>query len=130
MIDAKLIQELREQTGAGIMDVKNALVETGGDKEKALESLRCYHWPGNVRELENVIKRLMVMTEGNLIDVTDLPSLMRFSVPRIPDLTRTLAETEVDYIRNVLVSVGGNKTQAAKILGISRATLRDKLKES
>lgn len=98
--------------------------------EKALEALRCYHWPGNVRELENVIKRLMVMIEENLIDVTDLPSLMRFSVPRIPDLTRTLTEVEADYIRNVLESVGGNKTKAAKILGIARITLREKLKES
>lgn len=98
--------------------------------DKALEALRCYHWPGNVRELENVIKRLMVMSEENLIDVTELPSLMRFSVPRIPDLTRTLAEAEADYIRNVLASVGGNKTKAAKILGIARATLRDKIKES
>ncbi len=98
--------------------------------DKALEALQCYHWPGNVRELENVIKRIMVMTEGNLIDVTDLPSLMRFSVPRTPDLTRTLAEAETDYIRNVLASVGGNKTKDAKTLDIARATLRDKIKES
>ena len=98
--------------------------------DNVLEALQCYHWPGNVRELENVIKRLMVMTEGKLIDVTDLPSLMRFSVPRMPDVTRTLAEAEAYYIRNVLASVGGNKTKAAKILSIARATLRDKIKES
>ncbi len=96
--------------------------------DKALEALKSYHWPGNVRELENVVKRLVVMTEGNVIDVTDLPSLMRFSVPRKPDLTRTLAEAESDYIQNVLASVGGNKTRAAKILDIARATLRDKIK--
>jgi len=95
--------------------------------DKALKALKTYHWPGNVRELQNLIKRLMVMTEGNLIDINDLPSLMRFSVPRTPDLNRTLTEVETDYIRSVLVSVGGNKSKAAKILGIARATLREKL---
>ena len=96
--------------------------------EPALEALRNYHWPGNVRELENVIKRLAVLAEGNHIDVPDLPSLMRFSVPRKPDLRRSLAEVESEYVRDVLASVDGNKTMAAKILRIARATLRDKLK--
>ena len=47
--------------------------------DQALQVLRDYRWPGNVRELENVVQRLMVMTEGDLVDVPDLPSLMRFS---------------------------------------------------
>ncbi len=98
--------------------------------DKALKALKTYHWPGNVRELENLIKRLMVMTEGNLIDINDLPSLMRFSVPRASNLNRTLAAVETDYIRSVLLSVGGNKSKAAQILGIARATLREKLKEN
>ena len=95
----------------------------------ALEVLRNYHWPGNVRELENVIQRLVVMTEGELIEVPDLPSLMRFSALRGSGLDRTLAQVETEYIRNVLESVGGNKTRAAEILGIDRKTLRDKLKD-
>ncbi|NIN96009.1 MAG: AAA domain-containing protein, partial [Anaerolineae bacterium] len=45
-----------------------------------LEALRSYHWPGNVRELENVIHRLLVMSEGATVDVPDLPSVMRFTV--------------------------------------------------
>lgn len=94
----------------------------------ALDTLCNYHWPGNVRELENVIKRLAVLAEGNHVDVPDLPSLMRFSIPRRPDLRRSLAEMEAEYIRDVLASVDWNKTKAAKILGIARATLRDKLK--
>jgi DNA-binding NtrC family response regulator len=88
---------------------------------------REYPWPGNVRELENVIQRLIVMAEGELIDVPDLPSPMRFSAAGQPDLTRPLADVEAQHIRNVLASVGGNKTQAAKILGIDRKTLREKL---
>jgi two-component system response regulator HydG len=96
---------------------------------KALQSLRNYNWPGNVRELENVIQHLVVMTDGDLIDVPDLPSLMRFSALRKTGFTRTLAEMEVEYISNVLSSVDGNKTRAAEILGIDRKTLRKKLKK-
>ena len=86
-----------------------------------------YSWPGNVRELENVVHRLVVMAEGDRIDVPDLPSLMRFAVSPRPDLTRTLADVEAEYIQNVLASVGDNRTRAAEILGIDRKTLRGKL---
>ena len=97
--------------------------------DKALRCLREYNWPGNVRELENVIHRLVVMTDGDLIDVPDLPSLMRFSALRRGGFTRTLAEVEAEYISNVLASVEGNKTRAAKILDIDRKTLRQKLRK-
>lgn len=88
-----------------------------------------YHWPGNVRELENVIHSLVVMADNDTIEVSDLPSLMRYSPPSRPDLTRSLVEVEAEYIRNVLASVGGNRTKAAQILGIDRKTLREKLKK-
>jgi len=97
--------------------------------DKALQSLRNYNWPGNVRELENVIQRLVVMTDGDLIEVPDLPSLMRFSALRRTGFTRTLAEVEAEYISNVLTSAEGNKTRAAEILGIDRKTLRQKLRK-
>lgn len=96
--------------------------------DDALEVLKNYYWPGNVRELENVIQRLVVMTDGGLIEVPDLPSLMRFSALRKNGLNRSLAEVEAEHIRNVLASVDGNKTRAAVILGIDRKTLREKLK--
>ncbi len=109
-------------------------VETGRStlrfSDEALEGLRNYNWPGNVRELENVIQRLVVMTDSDVIDVTDLPSLMRFSALHRRDFTRTLAEIESEYVHNVLESLGGNKTKAAKILGIDRKTLREKLKKA
>ena len=88
-----------------------------------------YHWPGNVRELENVIHSLVVMADTDTIQVSDLPALMRYSSPSRPDLTRRLAEVEAEYVRNVLASVGGNRTKAAQILGIDRKTLREKLKK-
>jgi len=89
-----------------------------------------YHWPGNVRELENVVQRLLVMTEGDLIEVPDLPEPLRFSAGRQADLTRSLADVEAEYIRNVLANVGGNKTKAAEILQIDRKTLREKLRKA
>ncbi|MFH0980784.1 MAG: sigma-54 dependent transcriptional regulator [Planctomycetota bacterium] len=96
--------------------------------DEALLVLKNYSWPGNVRELENIIQRVVVMTDSNVIEVPDLPSSMRFSVGREAGLRRTLAEVEAEHIRNVLASVAGNKTQAAEILGIDRKTLREKLK--
>jgi DNA-binding NtrC family response regulator len=97
--------------------------------DEALRNLRNYNWPGNVRELENVIQRLIVMADGDYIDVTDLPELCRFSALSRTGFTRTLAEVEGEYISNVLASVGGNKTRAAEILSIDRKTLREKLKK-
>ena len=96
--------------------------------DRALQVLKNYSWPGNVRELENLIQRLVVMTDVETIDVPDLPSFLRFSASSEKGLNRTLAEVESEHIQNVLESVDGNKTKAAEILGISRKTLRNKLK--
>lgn len=96
---------------------------------KALRVLRDYHWPGNIRELENVLQHLIVMTEGDIIDVPDLPSLMHFSALRTTGFRRKLAEVEAEHIHNVLAGVDGNKSRAAEVLGIDRKTLREKLKK-
>jgi two-component system response regulator HydG len=95
---------------------------------RALELLKGYQWPGNVRELENTIHRLVVMSDNDSIDAPDLPALMRGNQIRETNFTRPLAEVEAEYIRNVMSSVGGNKSRAAEILGIDRKTLREKLK--
>ncbi|MBN2136240.1 MAG: hypothetical protein JW720_00385, partial [Sedimentisphaerales bacterium] len=71
----------------------------------------------------------VVMTDGDVIEVSDLPALMRFTALRERGLSRTLAEVEAEYIGNVLASVDGNKTLAAQILGINRKTLREKLRK-
>lgn len=113
--------------------IKKYATELGKDvpefSEKALKVLQDYHWPGNVRELENVIHRIIVMNDDKTIEVPDLPPLMRFTALKESGLDRTLVEVELEYIKNVLVSVENNKTQAAKILGIDRKTLREKLKK-
>jgi two-component system, NtrC family, response regulator HydG len=96
--------------------------------EAAEQAMTRYAWPGNVRELENVVHRLVVMMDDDVIKVPDLPAQIRFSQASSVGLTRSLVEVEAEYIRNVLVSTGNNKTKAARILGIDRKTLRDKLK--
>jgi len=96
--------------------------------DEVLQALRNYQWPGNVRELQNVIQRLLVMADGDVIEAPDLPSVMRFSIPTGQGCQRTLAQVEAEHIRAVLSSVEGNKTRAAQILGIDRKTLRKKLR--
>jgi DNA-binding NtrC family response regulator len=106
--------------------------EYGNDLPKysddTLQLLGNYSWPGNVRELENLVQKVVIMTGGDEIRPADLPVPMRFSAPKNSILNRTLAEVEIDYIRNVLNYTKGNKTKAAGILGIDRKTLREKLK--
>ena len=97
--------------------------------DKALRILKNYIWPGNVRELENMILSLTVMKGDEVIDVPDLPKYMRYSANTEADVQRPLADVETDYIKRVLDSVNGNKSQAAKILGISRKTLHEKIKK-
>lgn len=97
--------------------------------ESTLDALLRYHWPGNVRELENTIHRLVVMTEGGTIDVTDLPAHMRFALTDTRDPLRTLASVEKEHILRVLELMNGNKSKAAEVLGIDRKTLREKLKK-
>jgi DNA-binding NtrC family response regulator len=95
--------------------------------DEALMAFKEYSWPGNVRELENILSQLVVMGDDKIIDVSDLPSRMRFQVKVNDQCSRTLEQVEVEHIRNVLSSVGGNKSRAASILGIDRKTLRKKL---
>lgn len=96
--------------------------------QRVKQTLLQHDWPGNVRELENLVHRLLVLTEGETIDVPDLPANLRFSLSTSCDPSRSLAEVEAEHIRNVMSSVEGNRTRAAAILGIDRKTLREKLK--
>ncbi|TIH18095.1 sigma-54-dependent Fis family transcriptional regulator [Marinifilum sp. JC120] len=98
--------------------------------DEALQALRNYSWPGNVRELENLIQRLVVMVDHDPIEVNDLPTNMRFSLPVDSRVDRTLADVEREHIKNVLAMTNNNKTRAAEILGINRKTLREKLKRT
>ncbi|MDJ0783794.1 MAG: sigma-54 dependent transcriptional regulator [Desulfosarcinaceae bacterium] len=106
--------------------------EIGGEpltfSDRVLAAMADYSWPGNVRELENLIQKFFVTVDNHRVDITDLPAQMRFSIHHGKGLNRSLAAVESEHILNVVASVGGNKTQAARILQIDRKTLREKLK--
>jgi two-component system response regulator AtoC len=96
--------------------------------------LTSYAWPGNVRELRNLIERLVILGTGDLLEPHQLPGQFvgRSDTPAPVEVShrlRTLAAVEHSYIVSVLEHVKGNKSEAAKILGITRQTLRKKLAE-
>jgi two-component system response regulator HydG len=100
----------------------------------ASEKLSAYGWPGNVRELENCIERAVALGRFNQITVEDLPQKIRAYradqfVVSADDPTEVMAMDEVErrYIQRVLNLVGGNKSQAAHLLGLDRRTLYRKL---
>jgi DNA-binding NtrC family response regulator len=93
----------------------------------ALEILKRYAWPGNIRELENVVQRAVIMCDGE-ITLQHIPKQLKYKIDFPVKGFKTLQEKEKEYIQKVLVHAEGNKTKAAKILGIDRKTLREKLK--
>jgi DNA-binding NtrC family response regulator len=107
-----------------------------GVSEAALGLLRAYPWPGNVRELENVVYEAMVFCgEGDIIDEADLPP--RIAAGRGPDpelesfkraSQRAAGDAEREMIEKALREANGNRTIAAKALGISRKTLFNKMR--
>jgi two-component system response regulator AtoC len=100
---------------------------------EALEALMNYAWPGNVRELRTAIEHAVVLTRGEKIGLRDLPPALRAAAPwsnparflAQPDLT--VAQAEKQLILRALKESGGNRTEAAKKLGMSRRTLHRKL---
>jgi two-component system response regulator HydG len=103
-----------------------------GFTDDAIRRLEGYAWPGNVRELENVIERGVVLARGSLMDVTDLPEEIAGATP-LPEGVLTvrigtpLSEIEARLLDATLQVTGGNKTLAAKLLGIDVRTVSRKL---
>ena len=105
---------------------------------RALDLLMRYDWPGNVRELEHAIERAVILARGEHLTPDELPPNTRAASGDLEDRTLqepsvpmglTLKEVERELIRKTLERTGGNRTRAAGVLGISRATLHNKLKE-
>ena len=99
----------------------------------ARRRLAAYDWPGNVRELRNTIEHMIVVTTDPLLDVDDLPDhIVPGEAPaaEAPQLVgMSLADAERELIKNTLAMVGGNRVEAARILGIGERTLYRKIKE-
>jgi DNA-binding NtrC family response regulator len=103
-----------------------------GITKKAMTWLRRYDWPGNVRELENAIERAVIIAQGRLITVEDLPDAVRGAeTSRTIELEvgATIDEAEKRMILQTLAYTRGDRSRAAQILGIGRKTLYRKLQQ-
>ena len=102
-----------------------------GFAREALDILKSYSFPGNVRELENIIERAVIIEQAPRITPESLPQTLKmFQIETIePHEIKTIDELNRDYAEKVLDLVGGNKSKAAELLGISRTSLWRILKE-
>ncbi|MFD1851118.1 sigma-54 interaction domain-containing protein [Oceanobacillus bengalensis] len=106
-------------------------------EEGAMEELMHYHWPGNIRELRNLIQRIVILTESPIINQNNLLDFFHneISTPYQPEkkasfsLPQEKEAMEKQLIEETLIKMNGNKSKAAKILGISRVTLYNKMKK-
>jgi transcriptional regulator with PAS, ATPase and Fis domain len=128
------LRERREDT----VELARAFLKTYATKHgrrarrlspEAVALLESYEWPGNVRELANTIERAVIVADTERVEKAHLPDALRASIGtrRRGRAWRSLAELEADYIAETLEAVGGNKSEAARLLGISRKNLYEKL---
>jgi DNA-binding NtrC family response regulator len=128
-----LVQHFLEKLAAGRSDRRTF-------SQEAMRRLMAYHWPGNVRQLENAVERAVAFSGSRAqMDVGDLPTeIQQAEEPVMPssltlpeegvDLDRFIANIERDLIQRSLERTGGNKGAAARLLGLKRTTLVEKLK--
>lgn len=108
-----------------------------GFSPAAMEVLQAYHWPGNVRELENIVERLVVISNHEIIQQRELPLDLQSTQTHFVDaldeeecdLRKAVQQFEREYIRRVLEKTRWNQTAAARILGIHRNTLLGKIEQ-
>jgi DNA-binding NtrC family response regulator len=100
-------------------------------QESALNAMLAYEWPGNVRELQNIIERALVIEDTTLLTLTSLPQHIQSHAnqEREPGNMISLSEAEKKHIHNILHNTNWNISQSARILGIDRKTLYDKIKK-
>ncbi len=141
-----ILPPLRERTG-DVALLANHLLRTFAEKHgkdfagftpAAIDALEAYRWPGNVRELRNLIEQVAVLWDGGWVAPEHLPEYLNSAAREaaasttgqsLKEEVRSLkADFEQERILATLQSVGGNRTQAAKLLGISRRALQLKLK--
>ena len=101
---------------------------------EVIQKLLSYDYPGNIRELSNFIERGVALAQASTLDIEHLPQNLgslnvRVFMPEMAATPTTLKEQETEHILNALKMAEGNRTQAAKILGIDRVSLWRKLKK-
>lgn len=97
--------------------------------QPALAILQAYDYPGNARELANIVERAVIVANGKSVDEPELPAGLKAAVSaqQRKDQPLSLAQLEAAYISEMLAATGGNKTECARILGISRKNLYEKI---
>ena len=102
----------------------------------AMEALITYQWPGNIRELENSIERVVILSHGDEVQVSDLPAEVRAGAVSVapsasnialPEDGIDLEEVELDLMRQALSRTGGNVPKAAKLVGLTAKTLEARM---
>jgi len=94
--------------------------------DSGVKALETYSWPGNIRQLQHMMERLTILAPGGRIDADAVKTSIELMDTR-EAASETLADTEAEQIRRVMAATNGNKSRAAKILGIERKTLYRKL---
>ncbi|MDP3429024.1 MAG: helix-turn-helix domain-containing protein, partial [Desulfomicrobium sp.] len=102
-----------------------------GFAPRVMDLMLHYDWPGNVRELENVVERAVILSPGELVTEADLPPNLRGSGKTVDaqPAGQSLEDAEREAIARTLEQVGNNKSEAARVLGVTRVTLRSKMKK-
>ncbi len=126
------VPPLRERDGDVLLLARHFLARLSNSYElssDAISRIKTYSWPGNVRELENCVVAAFTMSRSGRIGFEDLPTLVRAPRGRARESDAlSLEDQERRHVLHVLESLNGNKSQAARSLGINRATLYRKLK--
>ncbi len=97
--------------------------------QEAIKAMEKYSWPGNVRELRNLIERMVLIVEKDIIDPSDLPTEVKYRESANNEQSLSLEKIEKQHIIKVLSKTDGNRKETAKILEISERTLYRKLKQ-
>ena len=118
------VEEFAQQFGKRITSID----------DEAMEQLKAYRWPGNVRELRNLIERSVLLADGEVLTAEMLPPPVRGGGRRSSDLPVELGPEGVDFeeleealLREALRRAGGNRTEAGRLLGMSRHQVRNRL---
>lgn len=111
---------------------RDGQIQRPGFSAECLEALLRYRWPGNVRELASLVRQVAVVADGRAVEVADLPDHVKAGLAGLgatPEVktdsgVETLEKLKIEHIRQALEKTDGNRTQAARLLGISRVSLQ------